>query len=172
MRENLHEIRLEPSLPAVEAGWRVEEVRGHQYQVRQRTVGVSQDSTVEPEVSFPPTVVPVPSVNSPDTSERNDEEPAVTDSNVTESDPVVVTPANTTEKTYPKRIRAPVIRFEPTWWQWELWLSIPVLVFCAAVLLYCFYFASLRFKGGGNVVSCNYFRFVVNYPARACAKRG
>jgi len=41
--------------------------------------------------------------------------PEITDSDTTESDPAEITPTNTTEKTYPKRHRAPVIRYEPKW---------------------------------------------------------
>lgn len=93
--------------------------RCHQDQIRQRTVEVSQDSAVEPEVSFPPTVIPVPSVTPPEISvpndESNDDVPEITDSDTTESDPAEITPTSTTEKTYPKRNRAPVIRYEPKW---------------------------------------------------------
>ena len=64
----------------------------------------------------PPTVIPVPSVIPPEISvpngESNDDVPEITDSDTTESDPAEITPTSTTEKTYPKRNRTPVIRYE------------------------------------------------------------
>ena len=98
--------------------------RCHQDQVRKRSVEVSQDSSREPDI--PDIVIPSPetTVPSPSNTEFSNASPA-SESTTTEStnsepasnDPVPdaaeVNP--TPEKSYSKRNRAPVVRYEPTW---------------------------------------------------------
>ena len=91
--------------------------RRHQDQLRERSVEVPQNSGSEPEVIVPSPVVTVPPTDPPDSpsspTEPNVEEPISPDPTPSTDDTVV--DSNPTEKTYPKRNRAPVIRYEPTW---------------------------------------------------------
>ena len=83
--------------------------RCHLDQVRKRSVIVPQDSVVEPDVTIS---LPKPSTATGDAT------PEQTDSSTSESNsqpPDPSTESNATRKSYPKRDRTPVVRFEPTW---------------------------------------------------------
>ena len=103
--------------------------RCHQDQVRKRSVEfprvLDRDSDI-PDIDLPSSEVIVPSTTNtePSTSSSTPEttttesstnaEPASPDPVSTHTDAAVVNPT-TTEKSYPKRNRAAVVRFEPTW---------------------------------------------------------
>ena len=90
--------------------------RCHQDQVRRRSVEVSQDDSVDSEILVPPIEVSSPPT-SPDfavpTPEMSTEGQNTMDP--TSDTAVTAVPSDVSEKTYPKRSRNPVIRFEPTW---------------------------------------------------------
>ena len=103
--------------------------RCHQDQVRKHLVEfprVSDRDSDIPDIDLPSSEVIVPSTTNtePSTSSSTPEttttesstnaEPASPDLVSTNTDVAVVNPT-TTEKSYPKRNRAPVVRFEPTW---------------------------------------------------------
>ena len=98
--------------------------RCHQDQVRRRSVDIQEDVIPEPEVtpevgvSLPPTeptVPPTPSVPIP-TETLNPSVPAdPIPSETTDASSNVTTPIDRTDKSYPKRNRKPVERFEPSW---------------------------------------------------------
>ena len=103
--------------------------RCHQDQVCKRSVEfprvLDRDSDI-PDIDLPSSEVIVPSTTNtePSTSSSTPEttttesstnaEPASPDPVSTNTDVAVVNPT-ATEKSYPKRNRAPVVRFEPTW---------------------------------------------------------
>ena len=105
----------------------------HQDQLRKRSVEVPQNSESEPEVIVPSPVITVPPTDPPDSpnssTEPNVEEPI----SPTPSTDDTVVDSNPTEKIYPKRNRAPVIRFKPR-------VCCCVFILCFVVLLYCFCF--------------------------------
>ena len=100
--------------------------RCHQDQVCKRSVEfprVSDRDSDIPDIDLPSSEVVVPSTTNtePSTSSSTPETTTTESSTNAEPDPVstntdveVVNPT-TTEKSYPKRKRAPVVRFEPTW---------------------------------------------------------
>ena len=92
--------------------------RRHRDQVRNRSVIAPQDSNPEPEL---PDVeeIAVPTTNtepstSPGTTNTTPGAHASPDLGTTITDAAVVNPT-TTERSYPRRNCAPVVRFEPTW---------------------------------------------------------
>ena len=100
--------------------------RCHQDQVRKRSVEVPQDSHREPDIPdivIPPSLPETTSANTESSTaspasetmptENTNSEPASPDPIPTNPDAVRVNP--TREKSYPKRNRVPVERFEPTW---------------------------------------------------------
>ena len=91
--------------------------RCHQDQLRRRSVEVHMDSSVDSEVSVSPTEISLPHTSSTElpvpTPETNVEGPSVMDPTLVTKDTAIS--SNLAEKTYPKRTRTPVIRFEPTW---------------------------------------------------------
>ena len=83
--------------------------RCHLDQVRKRSVTVPQDSVVEPDVT-----ISLPELS----TATGDATPEQTESSTSESNsqpPDPSTESNATRKSYPKRDRTPVVRFEPTW---------------------------------------------------------
>ena len=86
----------------------------HQDQLHRRSVEVHMGSSVDSEVSVSLTEISLPRTSST-------ELPVPTPkTNVNVEGPSAMTkdtaiPSNLAEKTYPKRTRTPVIRFEPTW---------------------------------------------------------
>ena len=92
--------------------------RCHQDQIRERSVEVSYREFDDPDVSSDPTVPSTIATDSHANSESTtpdsstNAEDATSDSVTTDAAVVNPTP---TEKTYPKRNRTPVVRFEPSW---------------------------------------------------------
>ncbi len=105
------------------------ERRCHQDQVRKRSVEVPQDSShIEPDsLDIPDIDLPSDvTLSSTDNTEHSNTSGATsTESNSTNVESVSPNPVSTqnadaavvnpTPRSYPKRNRAPVVRFEPTW---------------------------------------------------------
>ena len=105
----------------------------HQDQVWKRSATVPQDSVVEPDVTISPSEPSIPTEEST---------PVVTDSSTSESDSHPADPStesSATRKSYPKRNRTLVSRFEPTCNTWTVFLLdyVSVLSFVCTHFILC-----------------------------------
>ena len=135
MRNYHHEDKWLPGVVQHKTGpvsYRVKPTNGktrccHQDQVHKCTIEVPQDSYHEPDIVIPSSETSVPSPTNTESSNSSpisdntttelstNSKPASSDPVSTNTDAAVVNPTPTPEKSYLKRNRAPVVRFEPTW---------------------------------------------------------